>query len=79
MTSSSKIRTIYCHRPIVIKNGDAKLGDVLRDLKVVQEHADDDVIDQDLILYWTDKEKRIITGADILDRLMRGIVRQDVT
>jgi len=69
----------YCHRPIVIKNEDAKLGDILRDLKVVQEHADDDVIDQDLILYWTDREKRIITGADMLGRLMRGIVTQDVT
>jgi len=30
------------------------------------------VIDNDLILCW-DKKRRIITGADILGRLLRGI------
>jgi hypothetical protein len=33
------------------------------------------VIDEDLILVWTRTEKRIITGADILGRLLRGIAR----
>jgi hypothetical protein len=32
----------------------------------------DDVIDNDLILVWAD-EKRVITGADLLGRLLRGI------
>jgi hypothetical protein len=36
------------------------------------EHSEDDVIDNDLILCW-DKKRRIITGADILGRLLRGI------
>jgi hypothetical protein len=31
------------------------------------------VFDEDLILVWTPVEKRIITGADILRRLLRGI------
>jgi hypothetical protein len=31
------------------------------------------VIDQDIILVWDEKEKRVITGADILDRLLKGI------
>jgi len=35
----------------------------------------DDVIDKDLILFWTDKEKRIITGSDILGYLMRDIAK----
>jgi metal transporter CNNM len=33
---------------------------------------EDDVIDNDLILVWGE-EKRIITGSDILGRLLRGI------
>jgi hypothetical protein len=45
-------------------------------MKVVPEHADDDVIDNDLILVWGD-QKRIITGADLLGRLLRGIVAVD--
>ena len=40
-------------------------------------HPEDDVIDNDLILVWGE-EKRIITGADLLGRLLRGIVTQDV-
>ena len=38
----------------------------------------DDVIDDDLILIWGKEEKRIITGSDILGRLMRGIARREV-
>ena len=63
----------YCHRPIIVKSLQMKLGDVIKKLKVHKEHAEDDVIDNDLILYWLE-EKRIITGADILGRLMRGVV-----
>jgi metal transporter CNNM len=66
---------LYCHRPIIVKNGFVALGDVIPRLKVHPERADDDVIDEDIILYWG-AEKRIITGADILGRLMRGIVQQ---
>jgi hypothetical protein len=42
---------------------------------VVQpERLGDDVIDEDIIIFWG-TQKRIITGADILGRLMRGIVK----
>jgi metal transporter CNNM len=34
------------------------------------------VIDADVILVWG-AEKRVITGADILGRLLRGIARPD--
>lgn len=66
----------YFHKPIIIKEPGIKLGKVLRRLKVEAEHAEDDVIDQDLVLYWTDDEKRIITGSDLLGRLLRGIVKR---
>jgi len=62
----------YCHRPIVVTDQKNQLGTVLQRLHVHPEHAEDDVIDNDLILCW-DEEKRIITGADLLGRLLRGI------
>lgn len=62
----------FCHRPIIVKNPYTKLGNIIWQLKVRPETAEDDVIDHDVILLWGD-EKRMITGADILGRLMRGI------
>ena len=63
---------IYCHRPIIVDNPGTLLGSVLSRLKVDSGSIIDDVIDRDLILIWSD-EKRVITGADILGRLLRGI------
>jgi hypothetical protein len=63
----------YWHRPIVIRDLATKLGDVIGRMKVAPERADDDVIDNDLILVWT-TQPRIITGADLLGRLLRDIV-----
>ncbi|KHE91019.1 MAG: DUF21 domain-containing protein [Candidatus Scalindua rubra] len=63
----------YCHRPIIVKDPHIELGNVILKLRVKPEAAEDDVIDNDVILVWCD-EKRVITGADILGRLLRGIV-----
>jgi hypothetical protein len=65
---------LHCHRPIIVKNPDAPLGESLPHLRVRSEGPDDDVIDEDIILVWGEK-KRVITGADILGRLLRGIVK----
>jgi metal transporter CNNM len=64
---------LYCHRPIVVDKPGVKLGEVLRRFRVYPEHAEDHVIDDDLILYWNG-QKRIITGADLLGKLLKGIV-----
>lgn len=63
-----------CHRPIVVRNSQMNVGRVLRKLSVSQENPEDDVIDKDLILLWTKDQRRVITGADLLGYLMRGIV-----
>jgi hypothetical protein len=68
----------YCHRPIIVQEEHATLGEVIPGLRVQLEHFDDDVIDADIIIFWG-SEKRIITGADILGRLMRGIVQNQGT
>jgi len=64
---------LHCHRPIIIRDAHAKLGETIPRLRVKPERSDDDVIDEDVILVWNE-EKRVITGADILGRLLRGIV-----
>ncbi|MCB2180816.1 MAG: DUF21 domain-containing protein [Desulfobulbaceae bacterium] len=61
-----------CHRPIVVTDSGFSLGKVISRLRVWPEHSEDDVIDEDIILVWTE-QKQIITGADLLGRLMRGI------
>ena len=66
----------YWHRPIIVTDMHTPLGSVIGRMKVKPEHPEDDVIDNDLILVWGG-EKRIITGADLLGRLLRGIVTQD--
>lgn len=63
----------YCHRPILVKRESAVLGEVLPRLHVQPQTPEDDVIDKDIILVWGGR-RRIITGADILGRLLRGIV-----
>ena len=64
----------YLHHPVVVSDPRTRLGDVIGRLRVRPEHPGDDVIDDDLILVWG-KERRIITGSDLLGRLLRGIVR----
>ena len=66
----------YCHKPIIITDVKLPLGQVIQRLKVESERPGDDVIDKDIILVWWGTTKQIITGADILGRLMRGIVAQ---
>ena len=64
----------YCHRPIVVSDPTTSLEEVIGKFKVQPQRTGDDVVDADIILLWS-KEKRVITGADILGRLLRGIVR----
>lgn len=63
----------FCHVPIVVTESDARLGSFLEQLEHHQIKRGDDVIDHDLIVVWTADQRRIITGADILGRLLRGI------
>ena len=65
----------FCHEPIIVRDGAIRLGDILPELKFTPQSAEDDVIDQDIILLWS-RKKQIITGADILGRLLRGIAKK---
>src|SRR5262249_2691765 len=64
------------HRPVIVRDMRTRLGDVIGRLKVVPERPEDDVVDNDLILVWG-AQRRIITGSDLLGRLLRGIVARE--
>ncbi len=63
----------YCHRPIVVRNPESPLGHIIAELKVGMDAHTDAAIEKDIVLLWTDDLKKIITGADLLGRLLRGI------
>ena len=66
----------HCHRPIVVRDPSMPLGRIIGRLRADGVRSDDDVIDRDVVLLWA-TEHRIITGADILGRLLRGIARSN--
>lgn len=65
-----------CHHPLVVRDPSSPLGQTLTRLTVRPERPGDDVIDEDLILVWSKEQRRIITGSDLLGRLLRRIARQ---
>ncbi|MGK0185989.1 MAG: metal transporter CNNM [Verrucomicrobiales bacterium] len=66
----------YCHRPILVTDPATQLDQVIGKLAVEPEHKNDLVVDNDVILFWDKENRRIITGADILGRLLKGIVQR---
>ena len=67
---------IHWHRPIIVTDMLTPLGGVIGRMTVKPKHLEDDVIDDDLILVWGG-QRRIITGADLLGRLLRGIAAKE--
>lgn len=67
----------YAHKPIVVNNSDEKLGDIIHLFQISTEEDNDDVINEDIILLWNE-DRYILTGADILGRLMKGIVKKEL-
>lgn len=73
-SSSENIKPYdFCHRPIIVRDPKTPLGDVVSELRVGKAAHCDSVIDHDIILIWSENDQRIITGADILGRLLKGI------
>jgi len=61
----------YCHRPVVVRDQQTTLGQVIRELKSTAANTDDEIC-HDVVLIWVG-QRRIITGSDILARLLTGI------
>ena len=61
----------YCHRPVVVRDHTTTLGDAIRALKR-RPDGTGDIIANDVVLIWLERP-RIITGSDLLGRLLTGI------
>lgn len=70
----------FCHRPIIIRDETEPLGNVVQLLKSSDsnDYDHDGVIENDVVLLWS-SEKRIITGADILGRLLKGVAAGEIS
>lgn len=66
----------HCHRPVVVKDPGVRLGRLMRLFRVKPRREGGDILEHDIILLWTEKP-RIITGSDILGRLLRGIAQEE--
>lgn len=64
----------FCHKPLVIMDSTINLGSVVKTLKSTAEAGSDSPIKMDVVLFWCKEgDKRIITGADLFGRLLKGI------
>jgi hypothetical protein len=64
----------HCHQPLVVTNAETKLETVL--LGEIQLHArrpDGEGLHPTLALLWTPHDKCLLTGADLLEYLLRGV------
>ncbi len=67
----------YCHLPVLVLDDAEPLGDIILRLKLSESEdvAHDEALVKDVVLVWTPDLRKIITGADILGRLLKGINR----
>jgi len=63
----------FCHPPIILRDERANLGTLIKKLRRMNDLDSDTPIENDVVIIWGPDIKRIITGADILGRLLKGI------
>lgn len=64
----------HCHRPIMVRDAGRKLGELIPHFRAGSGDGQDDIVENDIILLWGE-QPRVVTGTDILGRLLRGIAR----
>jgi metal transporter CNNM len=77
LLASPETAEFFAHTstPIVVADPETPLGGLINQFWIVPDSPRDDVIDHDVILVWAG-QRRIITGADLLGRLLRGIAKR---
>ncbi len=66
----------HCHRPIVVEEAGTRLGELIERFVVRSGPHGDDIVEYDVVLLWGERP-RVVTGTDILGRLLKGIARAD--
>jgi len=67
----------HCHRPIILHDASRKLGELIQHFQLQSTDRGEDILEDDVILLWNE-HPRVMTGTDILGRLLRGIARAPV-
>jgi metal transporter CNNM len=62
----------HCHRPIIVSSGERKLGELIPRFRLYSGREGDDIVEDDVVLSWGE-QPRLLTGTDILGRLLRNI------
>jgi CBS domain containing-hemolysin-like protein len=73
LCDESKTIIDFCHTPLVVSDKKTNMGEVLKKLRARIDDLNDKPIEKDIVLYWTPSQKKMITGADIFGRLLKGI------
>lgn len=63
----------HCHTPLIIDDDTKDLGELIYEFRQRNDRYSDTPIDKDIAIVWLDYSKKIITGADIFGRLLKGI------
>jgi len=58
-----------------VRDEKKKLGELITRYRVRSGDPTEDIVEDDIILLWGD-EPRVVTGTDILGRLLRGIAQK---
>jgi hypothetical protein len=63
----------FCHEPLVVTNPKTKLETILSAIELRSQRPGDQLLHLGVVLLWTAHDKRVLTGADLLENLLRGI------
>lgn len=66
----------FCHEPLVVTDPAARLEDVLGHLELHERWPSRTPLHPNLVLLWAPGEKRLLTGPDLLEYLLRGIATE---
>lgn len=63
----------YCHEPLLVSDPETKLESVLGRIELHTQRSGDPGLHPTLTLLWTPTNRRVLTGADLLEQLLRGV------
>jgi CBS domain containing-hemolysin-like protein len=63
----------FCHEPLVITDPATKLEEVLSNIQLHSRKPSRSLLHPSLVLLWTARDRRVLTGVDLLEYLLRGI------
>jgi len=63
----------FCHEPLVVTDPNTKLEWILSHLRLRARIPGRKPLHPDLVLLWTPSDRRVLTGVDLLENLLRGV------